>query len=74
VAEALRSLLPTIVAQGVATGNEVDIDTFADRTDTNDFVIVASPNIGAWATKPLSKLKGQVGRPGAIDPSDLPFS
>jgi hypothetical protein len=62
VADALRSLLPTIVAQGIATENEIDIDTFADRlrTETNDLVIVAQPNIGAWATKPLSTLEPEV--------------
>ncbi len=54
--ETIRSILPKIVEHGIASSEEVEIDTLADRLETA--VRAADPqwvgirNIGAWAYKP----------------------
>jgi hypothetical protein len=56
LAETVRTLLPMIVQTGVATKEEIDIDTLADRL-REDVVggrgVVYSPvYVGAWTRKP----------------------
>ncbi len=55
--ELTRSLLPGIVATGVATEEEVDIDTLAERlradTGTVGRVLFWPTVVGAFATKPV---------------------
>ena len=54
-AESLRSMLPLIVKLGIATEEEVDIDTLANRlraeTLVADGVVKAPDLVGAWARK-----------------------
>lgn len=54
-AESLRSMLPLIVKLGIATEEEVEIDTLATRlraeTVTADGVVKAPDLLGAWARK-----------------------
>jgi len=54
VAESLRSLLPAIVAHGIATAEEVGVDTIAarlrDDTLAGDHAIFLPRLVGAWAT------------------------
>jgi SAM-dependent methyltransferase len=54
-AESLRSMLPLIVKLGIATEEEVEIDTLARRlraeTVTADGVVKAPDLLGAWARK-----------------------
>jgi SAM-dependent methyltransferase len=54
-AESLRSMLPLIVTLGIATEEEVEIDTLARRlraeTVTADGVVKAPDLLGAWARK-----------------------
>lgn len=56
VAASLRSMLPLIVATGVATAEEVDIDTFAERLRASaldaDATIKYPDLVGGWARKP----------------------
>jgi hypothetical protein len=55
-AESLRSMLPLIVKFGIATEEEVEIDTLARRlraeTVGTDSVVKAPDLVGAWARKP----------------------
>ncbi len=55
VAELTRTLLPLMVRAGVATADEVDIDTLADRLRqeavANQATLIAPPFIGAWTRK-----------------------
>jgi hypothetical protein len=55
-AESLRSMLPLTVRLGVATADEVDIDTLADRlraeTVAADGVVKAPDLVGAWVRVP----------------------
>ena len=55
-AETLRSLLPLIVKLGIATEEEVGIDTLAERlrgeTVAADGVVRAPGVVGAWARRP----------------------
>jgi ubiquinone/menaquinone biosynthesis C-methylase UbiE len=55
-AETIRSILPKIVQYGIATHEEVQIDTLADRMDAAcrdaDPQWVSSRYISAWARKP----------------------
>jgi SAM-dependent methyltransferase len=56
VAETIRSLLPKIEQYGIATREEVDIDTLAERLDAAvraaNCQWVGTPYITAWATRP----------------------
>jgi ubiquinone/menaquinone biosynthesis C-methylase UbiE len=56
VAETIRSLLPKIEQYGIATREEVDIDTLAERLDAAVRAVnlqwVGPPYITAWATRP----------------------
>lgn len=56
VAASLRSMLPLIVATGVASAAEVDIETLADRLRTSalaaDAVVKAPDLVGAWGHRP----------------------
>lgn len=55
-AETIRSILPKIVQYGIATAEEVQLDTLADRMDAacraTDPQWVGSRYISAWARKP----------------------
>ena len=55
VAQTVRSLLPMIEKTGVATKDEIDVDTLADRLRkevTDKGGVVHSPIfVGAWARK-----------------------
>ncbi len=56
LADTLRSLLPKIMEYGIASADEVDIDSFAERF-RNEFVRTGSvsnlpAHVGAWAIKP----------------------
>ena len=55
-AETLRSLLPLVVKLGIATEEEVGIDTLAERlrreTVAADGVVKAPEVVGAWARRP----------------------
>ena len=55
-AETIRSILPKIAQYGIATHEEVQIDTLADRMDATcrdaDLQWVSSRYISAWARKP----------------------
>jgi SAM-dependent methyltransferase len=57
LAETVRTLLPQIVALGIATGDEVDIDTLFDRLREEAVAAratVYSPRwVGAWANLPV---------------------
>ena len=54
LAGVVRTLLPHMQATGVATREEVDIDTLADRLRAEgvalDTTVVWPPLIGAWTT------------------------
>jgi 2-polyprenyl-3-methyl-5-hydroxy-6-metoxy-1,4-benzoquinol methylase len=54
-AESLRSMLPLILRLGIATDEEVGIDTFAERlraeTQAADGVVKTPDLVGAWARK-----------------------
>jgi len=56
LANILRSLLPVLVAHGIATAEEVDVDTFAARFRADALrqqtVVYRSPTISVWARKP----------------------
>jgi ubiquinone/menaquinone biosynthesis C-methylase UbiE len=58
LAETLRSMLPLTLKLGVATADEVDIDTLAERlraaTLAADAVIKVPDFVGAWARKPAA--------------------
>jgi hypothetical protein len=51
-AETLRSVLPLVLKFGLATAEEVDIDTFADRLRAETLAsggVVKTPDlVGAW--------------------------
>ena len=55
-AEALRSLLPLMVKLGIATEEEVEVNTLAERlrleTVAADGVVKAPEVVGAWALRP----------------------
>lgn len=55
-AESLRSMLPLILQLGIATEEEVEIDTLAkrlrDETLATDGVVKTPDLVGAWARKP----------------------
>jgi ubiquinone/menaquinone biosynthesis C-methylase UbiE len=57
VAETVRSVLPMMEQFGIATAEEVRIDTLAqrlrDEVTSGGGVIVIPPLVGAWAHKPL---------------------
>ena len=57
-AQTLVSLLPAMEKQGIATAEEVGIDTLAERLRAaaiaGDHCILMPRLIGAWATKPLA--------------------
>lgn len=56
VGDIVESLLPTIVELGVATEEEVDLDTLRDRllkeVDSTESVIVGRSEVGAWTMVP----------------------
>ncbi|MCA9101630.1 MAG: class I SAM-dependent methyltransferase [Planctomycetales bacterium] len=56
VADIVESLLPTIIEQGVATAEDIDLATFRERlcaeVTANDSVIVGRSEIGIWTTAP----------------------
>lgn len=56
LANILRSLLPVVVAHGIATVEEVGVDTFAERYRVdalrNQTVVYRTPTISVWARKP----------------------
>jgi len=56
VAEAVRSLLPTLYSLNLASPQRIQIDTLADRLRkqvvANQAVVVSYGLIGAWASKP----------------------
>lgn len=56
LAEVVRSLLPAMERLGVATADDVQIESLAARlqaeTGALDAVIIASPFVGCWARKP----------------------
>jgi ubiquinone/menaquinone biosynthesis C-methylase UbiE len=66
IAEIARTLLPLMERVGVATADEMDIDTLAERLReemvTNNATLVAPPLIGAWAKT--------VQAPGALSSGD----
>jgi hypothetical protein len=53
-AEVVRTLLPVIVSSGLASRDEIDIDTLADRItalDTSSGALFKPPTlVGCWAT------------------------
>lgn len=56
LAECVRSLLPIILREGIATEDEVDIDTLArrmfDEAIAANAVILSAHYVGAWTRKP----------------------
>jgi hypothetical protein len=52
----IRSFLPVLERSGIATAEEVEVDTLAERLrqelSANRAVVVAPPFIDAWARKP----------------------
>ena len=52
----VRSMLPVLIEHGIATADEIDIDTLADRlvaaADEDELIYVLPPAIAAWARKP----------------------
>jgi ubiquinone/menaquinone biosynthesis C-methylase UbiE len=58
IADAIRSLLPTMVKHGVATADEIELDTLADRLRQEvvsaSGVIVLPPLVGAWTRKSVA--------------------
>jgi SAM-dependent methyltransferase len=55
-AETMRSLLPLVVKLGIATEEEVEIDSLAERlrreTVASDGIVKAPEVVGAWARRP----------------------
>ena len=55
-AETMRSLLPLVVKLGIATEEEVGVETLAERlrreTVATDGVVKAPEVVGAWARRP----------------------
>ena len=51
----VRTLLPKLEATGIASGEEIEIDTLAERIEreliANDAIIMSAPMIGAWSHK-----------------------
>ena len=46
---------PVLTAYGIATEEEIDIETFAERVSAElgpDPVLVSGPHLAVWATKP----------------------
>jgi hypothetical protein len=58
LADIVRSLLPLIERAGIATAEEIEIDTLADRLRqdavTNERVIFLPRLVGAWGRQPVS--------------------
>jgi SAM-dependent methyltransferase len=55
VTTTMRGLLPVLTAYGIATEQEVDIDTFAERVKAElepDAVMSTGPDLAVWARKP----------------------
>jgi ubiquinone/menaquinone biosynthesis C-methylase UbiE len=56
----VRSMLPVILEHGIATADEVDIDTLADRliaaAGDEELIYVVPRAIAAWARKPRSAI------------------
>src|SRR5690606_24666038 len=56
IAETLRSLMPAIERAGIATADEIDVDTLADRlrreTTASGGCILLPPLVGAWTRVP----------------------
>lgn len=51
----MRGLSPVLTAHGIATEEEIDIDTFAERVSAElgpDPVLVSGPDLAVWARKP----------------------
>jgi hypothetical protein len=55
----VRSMLPVIVEHGIATADEVDIDTLTDRliaaAGDEELIYVVPRAIAAWARKPETR-------------------
>lgn len=55
--QSLRSMMPAILKHGLATAEEIDIDTYAERMSlefrAGGGVFLSPPFIGAWARKSL---------------------
>jgi hypothetical protein len=52
VTASMRALLPVLTAYGIATEEEVDIATFADRVKAElgpDAVMAPGPDLAVWA-------------------------
>jgi hypothetical protein len=54
--ESLRSLTPAIIKHGLATEQELDLDTYGQRM-VQEFreiraILISPPFVGAWARKP----------------------
>ena len=51
----VRTLLPKLETFGIATSNEIEIDTLAERIEreliSKDAVVIGTPMIGAWSRK-----------------------
>jgi len=51
----MRGLLPILTAYGIATEEEIDIDTFTERVSADlgpDPVLISGPDLAVWAKKP----------------------
>ena len=51
----MQGISPVLTAHGIATEEEIDIDTFAERVRVDlgpDPVLVSGPHLAAWARKP----------------------
>jgi hypothetical protein len=51
----VQNLSPLLIAHGIATEEETDIDTFAERVRFDlgpDPVLIAGPHLAVWASKP----------------------
>lgn len=51
----MRGLAPVLTGYGIATEEEIDIDTFSDRVKAElgpDPVLVSGPSLAVWARKP----------------------
>jgi hypothetical protein len=53
----VQNLSPLLIAHGIATEEETDLDTFAERVKADlgpDPVLISGPLLAIWATKPLA--------------------
>lgn len=51
----MLGISPVLTAYGIATEEEIDIETFAERLSVDlgpDPVFAQGPNLGVWTTKP----------------------